>query len=95
MANFKFKHSSSGYVDVMNMAGVQSIVQSKAKQVHASATSMLSDSGYASINEFEQADGQYKDGRKVRNVYTHSLHAMRSQNKNKTLTKALDTAGGL
>jgi hypothetical protein len=91
MANIKFEHSSAGYVDVMNMAGVQSLIKNKAKQVNQTANSMLSEGGYTAINDFEEAQGQFRDGRKVQNVYTHSLHAMRSQNKKKTLTKALGT----
>jgi hypothetical protein len=94
MANITFKHSSSGYVDVMNLAGIQNILKKKAESVKSSANASLSVGGYTAIDDFETAKGHYRDGRGVQNVYTHSLHAMRSQNKHKTLTNALGSSNG-
>lgn len=93
MGSFKFKWSPSGYRDVKNSAGVQALVSSKAKAVKTQANSMLSAGGYYAIDDFEIHDVKIsKDATKAKIVVTHSLHAMRSQNKRKTLTKALGNA---
>ena len=94
MASVKFKHNFAGYRDVMNSSGVQTILKGRAQKVKDQANSMLSAEGYHAIDSFEAFTGTLSDGRNVAGVYTHSLHAMRSQNKRKTLTKALNAAKG-
>lgn len=93
MGSIKFKWNPAGYRELKNSAGVQNLVNSKAQAVKASANSMLSSGGYRAINDFDVHDVTLsKDGTKAKIVATHSLHAMRSQNKRKTLTKALGNA---
>lgn len=92
MANIKFVPASKGFVEVMNFAGVQNMLDEKATAVRDQANSMLSDEGYTSTTGHVKVDSKWKDGRKAKGVYTRTLHAQRSQNKNKTLTKALGSA---
>lgn len=93
MGSIKFKWNPAGYRELKNSAGVQNLINRKAQAVKASASSMLSSGGYRAIDDFEVHDATIsKDATKAKIVVTHSLHAMRSQNKNKTLTKALGSA---
>lgn len=93
MAKIKFKWNPAGYREIKNSAKVQALVNQKAQAVKTQANSMLSSGGYRSISNHEVHDATIsKDGTKAKIVVTHSLHAMRSQNKHKTLTKALGSA---
>lgn len=85
----KFKHNFAGYVQVMNYSGVQNMCKQKAQAVKEQADHMLSTGGYTAIDDHERHEITMSDGRGAQLVVTHSLHAMRSQNKKKTLTKAL------
>ena len=93
MGSIKFKWNPAGYRELKNSGRVQALVNSKAQAVKSSANSMLSTGGYRAIGDFEVHDVTIsKDATKAKIVATHSLHAMRSQNKRKTLTKALGNA---
>lgn len=84
-----FKHNFAGYVQVMNYSGVQDLCKQKAQSVKEQADHMLSEGGYTAIDDHERHDITMSDGRKAQLVVTHSQHAMRSQNRKKTLEKAL------
>lgn len=87
--DFDFKFSYRGYVQVMNYPSTQRIIRAKAQAVADQADSMLSVGGYKAINDHEVYDITESDGRGASLVVTHTKHAMRSQNRKKTLTKAL------
>ena len=84
-----FKRNFAGYIQVMNYSGVQDLCKSKAQAVKEQADHMLSVGGYTAIDDHERHGITMSNGRGVQLVATHSLHAMRSQNKKKTLSKAL------
>lgn len=92
MASVKFEWDRSGYAAVCNMAGVQSAVESAAQGIASSAKAMLDpDEGYH-LDDYEIKDFTTKLGATGRIVRTKTDHARYSQNKNKTLTKALKGA---
>lgn len=93
MGSIKFRWNPAGYRELKNSGKVQALITSKAYDVKAAATASLSTGGYRAINDFETHDVTIsKDATKAKIVATHSLHATRSQNKRKTLTKALGNA---
>lgn len=92
MASVEFRYDKAGYAAVCNMAGVQSILESKASGVASSAKAMLDpDEGYA-LDDYEVKEFATKIGATGRVVRTKTDHARHSQAKNKTLTKALKGA---
>ncbi len=95
MGNIKFKWNPSGYREIKNSGAVQQIIDNKAQAVESRANASLSSGGYSAIKDFEKHTvTQSPDGSKARIVVTHSLHAKRAQNKNKTLETALGAARG-
>lgn len=87
----KFEWDRAGYKAVLDSAGVQAVVDEKARSVASTASAMLdSDEGYH-LEDFEvkEFQGRLATGRVVR---TKTDHARYSQAKNKTLTKALKGA---
>lgn len=92
MASVTFRWDRSGYVGVCNMAGVQSLVEARAREIASSAKAKLDpDEGYI-LDDYEVKDFTTKLGATGRVVRTKTDHARYSQNKNKTLTKALKGA---
>jgi hypothetical protein len=89
-----FKRNFAGYIQVMNYSGVQDLCKSKAQAVKEQADHMLSVGGYTAIDDHEVYDITKSDGRGASLVVTHTKHAMRSQNRKKTLEKALSAAKG-
>lgn len=93
MGSIKFRWNPAGYRQVKNDPRVQILVLSKAQAVKAQANAMLSTGGYRAINDFEIHNVTVSpDATQAKIVATHSLHAMRAQNKQKTLTNALGSA---
>ena len=92
--DFDFKFSYRGYVQVMNYPSTQRLIHNKAQAVAGQADSMLSVGGYIAIDDHEVYDITESDGRGASLVVTHTKHAMRSQNRKKTLEKALSAAKG-
>lgn len=92
MGNVKFTWNPAGYREVKNSTGVQALITQKAQDVKVQANASLSCGGYRAINDYEMRDVTIsKDATKAKIVVTRSLHAMRSQSKDKTLTKALNS----
>ncbi len=85
-----FKWNRAGYAQCMNDAAVQGIVKTVARNVRATATSMLSADGHIvpgfTVSRFH---GRLADGYAVK---ANSKHARYACAKNKTLTKAAKSA---
>lgn len=93
MARARFVWDRSGYSELMDGHEVQALVQEKAEEIAEKATSMLDkDEGYL-LEDFEIKEFQGRMAR-GRVVFTKTDHARYSQNKNKTLTKAMNAARG-
>lgn len=90
----RFKPSYPGYRALMAESGIQGMVGDAAEKIASRATSMLSGDWGAPPEEdhfmVEDWTGP-RFGAKGRMVFTHTEHARRSQSRNKTLTKALNS----
>lgn len=93
----RFKANMSGYRELMNGSAVQSRLENYARTAQSVATSMLSeDWGEPSREdafEINHFTGKGFGAMGVQ-VATNTEHAKRSENKNKTLTKAFRAIGG-
>ena len=97
MGKIRFKADMDGYRELMNGGAVQSQLEGLAKTAQGVANSMLSpDWGKPSREpdfEINHFTGK-KFGANGVQVATNTEHAKRSENKNKTLTKAFHAIGG-
>lgn len=87
----RFEWDREGYAAVMNSPGVQAMLDDVAEGIASRAKASLDpDEGYI-LDDYEvkSFQGKLATGRIVR---TKTDHARYSQNKNKTLTKALKGA---
>lgn len=86
-----FKPDFAGYRAVLDSGGVQAEVEKIAQDVASAASSMLDpDEGFVA-EDFVVRSFTTKVGAKGRVVRTNTAHAAYSQNKNKTLRKALNS----
>lgn len=77
MAKVKFTWSPKGYVEVLNSAGVQSMVDAEASRQQTKLNSTLSPDGYTSTQNFKKAPYKGKYGRRGKVVYANTVHAQR------------------
>lgn len=83
----KFKMRRSGYIALMNSAGVQGQLEKKANRIKSSANAKLSPDGYRfEGHETKPIKGKMANGYLVR---TKTNHARYSNAKNNTLLKSL------
>lgn len=83
----KFKMRRSGYIALMNSAGVQGQLEKKANRIKSSANAKLSPDGYRfEGHEAKPIKGKMANGYLVR---TKTNHARYSNAKNNTLLKSL------
>ena len=83
----KFKMNRSGYIALMNSAGVQGQLEKKANRIKSSANAKLSPDGYRlEGHEAKPIKGKMANGYLVR---TKTNHARYSNAKNNTLLKSL------
>lgn len=83
----RFVPDLAGYTQVKDGGGVQAILQGKAESVRAAADSMLGEYGHKVVQKRAKFDMRYVVG-------TETAHALNSQAKHKTLTKACNSIGG-
>lgn len=91
MARARFVPDFGGYSDFLASDGIQSLLDDVADGIQEDATSSLSsDWGDPPIDDhFESGSFTTRVGVQGRYVKTLTEHAVRSEAKNKTLTKAL------
>lgn len=95
-SRMRFEPDFSGYRAELDSTGVQGVLDDYAKRIQARATAMLSEDWGAPPDDehFETGPFTTKVGAQGIYVRTHTKHAVRSQSKNKTLTKAFRTETG-
>lgn len=96
MANATFRPNLSGYRDVLDSDGVQSVVDAYADGIRDRATSMLAEDWVGPPKEDHFVSGEFgtRVGSTGRYVRSHTEHAKRSCAKNRTLTKAFNAETG-
>ncbi len=88
----RFRWSRAGYAAVMDSVAVRSLVRDNAESVKSAADSLTEQRGYSDdSHEVKPFAGKLTHGYVVR---TNTDHARAEQARNKTLEKALHSAGG-
>lgn len=89
MGSAGFKWSRSGYIQLMNSAGVQAVVADKANAIKSRADAAVGEDGYTQAEPHAIHDATQLRMAKGKLVVTRTEHAKRAQALRKTLTTSI------